>query len=323
MKGYLDFQHNVKVSQRRVGQALHKVAPHYQTRRQTDTARLLNPIPYRADYFGHKLHIDQNEKLVMYGATHVIGIDGHSRFIVACKTMPIKNNKIIYEHIYCEAIKSHGLFDQIRVDHGKEFYLMLGMQEQLANYHQNQSMLCHRQTQSKKNLPIERFWKEVNTRVNYPIKTALVHLDNSNVINLDDELHKYCISWLTCIVSSYGIKICTGSWNKHPIADRGIPEILKNRTTRTIFLSPLLIPSPDEAVEIYETTFNGRLTEESPFGLDPLKSNQLLTDTRQQNFDANFDISGIFGGLVNAQYADFENALVYYITETQRLSAFV
>ena len=30
-------------------------------------ANNLNPIPYHAEYFGHKLHMDQNEKLNMFG----------------------------------------------------------------------------------------------------------------------------------------------------------------------------------------------------------------------------------------------------------------
>ena len=32
----------------------------------------MNPIPYKADYPGHKLHIDQNEKLVMYEVCHIV-----------------------------------------------------------------------------------------------------------------------------------------------------------------------------------------------------------------------------------------------------------
>ena len=56
-------------------------APQYHQRCQTNTARLTNPIPYKADYFGHKLQIDQNEKLVIYGVTHVTATDGHSRFV--------------------------------------------------------------------------------------------------------------------------------------------------------------------------------------------------------------------------------------------------
>ena len=60
----------------------------------------VNPIPYRAYYFGHKMHFDQNEKLVMYGVTHVVSVDGHSRFITGAYTMPMKNNLVIYEDVF-------------------------------------------------------------------------------------------------------------------------------------------------------------------------------------------------------------------------------
>lgn len=60
----------------------------------------LNPIPYHAEYMGHKLHMDQNEKIGMFGATHVVAVDGFSSRIVAHATMPIKNNLIIYEKVY-------------------------------------------------------------------------------------------------------------------------------------------------------------------------------------------------------------------------------
>ena len=64
------------------------------------TTRSLNPIPYSADYFGHKVHVDQNEKLVLYGVTHICAIDGYSNKIVAFITMPIKNCIEIYSHLY-------------------------------------------------------------------------------------------------------------------------------------------------------------------------------------------------------------------------------
>lgn len=85
--------HGTRVSQGRVGQA------RYHERRTTKTAKSLNPIPYKADYFGHKLHIDQNEKLIMYGVTHICAVDGFSGKIVQFITMPIKNNLEIYEHL--------------------------------------------------------------------------------------------------------------------------------------------------------------------------------------------------------------------------------
>ncbi|CAG2216976.1 unnamed protein product [Mytilus edulis] len=56
--------------------------------KENDGARNLNPIPYRAEYFGHKLHCDQNEKLVMFGLTHVAAIDGYSGKVVTWASMP-------------------------------------------------------------------------------------------------------------------------------------------------------------------------------------------------------------------------------------------
>ncbi len=60
----------------------------------------INSIPYFAEYFGHKLHMDQNEKLVMFGATHVMAVDGFSGKIVGYASMQLKNNLTIYDKVY-------------------------------------------------------------------------------------------------------------------------------------------------------------------------------------------------------------------------------
>ena len=86
MTGLLASQ-GLRVSQQRVGESLSRVNPGYQHARRTATARQMNLIPYCADYFGHKLHIDQNEKLVMFGVTHICAVDGYSGKIVEFVTM--------------------------------------------------------------------------------------------------------------------------------------------------------------------------------------------------------------------------------------------
>ena len=96
MTGYVRQKHKVAIAEKRNGAALSMVSPRYTAQRRTSTTRAVNPIPYRADYFGHKFHIEQNERLVMYGVTHVAAINGHSRFVVVGTTMPIKNNLTIY-----------------------------------------------------------------------------------------------------------------------------------------------------------------------------------------------------------------------------------
>ena len=56
-----------------------------------------NPKFYKAVFFGRKLHVDQNEKLVMYGVTHAEARDRYSRMILGYTKMAIKNNLMIYK----------------------------------------------------------------------------------------------------------------------------------------------------------------------------------------------------------------------------------
>ena len=100
MAGNLRQKLGTAIGQNCTGGALAKVHPGNHRKRQNKSARQTNPIPYRADYFSHKLHLDQNEKLIMYGVTHVVAIYGHSRFVVAACTSPIKNNILIFDQIY-------------------------------------------------------------------------------------------------------------------------------------------------------------------------------------------------------------------------------
>jgi len=101
IKGYLDMKaRGTFASERRVRESLSRVAPLYHYHRQRGTERQINPHPYTAEYHGHKLHMDQNEKLAAYGVVHVCSIDGFSRYIPSFACMSVKNNVLIYEHVY-------------------------------------------------------------------------------------------------------------------------------------------------------------------------------------------------------------------------------
>ena len=94
MTCYLAQKDDVHLGVKKVGRALAEVCLQHYSQRKT------NPIPYCADYFGHKLYMDQNEKLMVYGVTHVLAIAGHSHSIAAFSTMPIKNNAKCYDEVY-------------------------------------------------------------------------------------------------------------------------------------------------------------------------------------------------------------------------------
>ena len=105
MKGYLESK-GIKVSEHKVRSALQQVAPESYEKRRQNTVDKTNPVPYYARYFGHKIHLDQNEKLIQFGCTHVIAVDGFSGKIVGNLTLPVKNNVMIYQEVlrYCTAL---------------------------------------------------------------------------------------------------------------------------------------------------------------------------------------------------------------------------
>ena len=99
IKGFLKSK-GIDAGDRRVGKASSVVSALYHAARCANVQRNINPLPYKADYFRHKLHIDQNEKVVMYGLTHACASDGYSGKLVSFAPMPIKNNSVIYDQIY-------------------------------------------------------------------------------------------------------------------------------------------------------------------------------------------------------------------------------
>ena len=47
------------------------------------------------------------------------------------------------------------------------------------------------------NHTVEKCWPEVNARVNYPIKSCLIKIEENDVIGMDSPVHKFCVSWFT------------------------------------------------------------------------------------------------------------------------------
>ena len=121
------------------------------------------------------MHLDQNEKLIHFGVTYVMARDGFSGKIVGAAVMPFMMKSIVL---------LFGMWDQVRVDHGKEFYLTLYVHEKLHAGRGDPNVAPYVQTTSTCNHVIERMWVELNHRVTYPIKRIMVSMQNHQMINM-------------------------------------------------------------------------------------------------------------------------------------------
>jgi hypothetical protein len=143
-------------------------------------------VPYNAQYFGHKVHVDLNEKLVDFGCILVGAIDGYSGMLLSYFTIHRKNAVSVCQ-MYRELCAQYEIWDQVRVDHGNEFMLMLYMQFKLQDLKYNLDRKPFVQTTSRMNRVVERTWHEINQRVNYLIKENLFFYVLNDMLDTEND----------------------------------------------------------------------------------------------------------------------------------------
>lgn len=249
VKGHL-LSKGIKASEKRIGDMMRELRPREHAVRVGLHRQLRNPIPYTARYFGHKLHIDQNEKLVMHGMCHICAIDGYSSKIIRHCVFPAKNCVDIYADFYIPMLLEYGMRATLRVDHSTEWNLMLSVQDYLKTHRPEIDRKPYIQSKSSENLKIERYWVGVNQKVNYPIKLLLNEMASDSEFDLDSNFEKTSVSYFVCNVARYAVKQHTAAWNNHRIAGRGIPNELASNSAKRL-RTPSNIPDRDTAVHSY------------------------------------------------------------------------
>ena len=324
MQGLLKSQ-GINVGQNRISHSLMRVAPGPMRGRQINIHQHLNPAPYHALYYGEKLHMDQNEKLNRFGVTHVLAIDGFSRKIVGLITIPRKNAIGIYNALMRPLLLIEGLWEQVRVDHGMEFVLVVAIQQHLASLRHHHHHVPALQTMSTSNHRVERIWVEINQRINYPIKRILVAMEGSDDIDMSNDIVQFCVSWTTINTIAFALRRFVLAWNHHRIPGNsgGVPNLLASTHRNTTQVSTLNIPSTDNAIHLF-TSAGGHLTPESTFGSDPLEGYPHLQYLRERDFRATYpNMDAIFHNVVTSDGTIFRQSIHCFIQLKKRFSSLV
>ena len=321
LKGYIQSK-GVLVSERKLKSALPRMSPLWHNARQQNSHERSNPSIYVARYFGHKLHLDQNEKLVHYGVTYVLARDGFSGKIVGAAVMQCKNNEIIYSEVYRACLSEYGLWDQVRVDHGREFYLTLYIHEKLRNASRGDPEIAPYVQTSTHNHIIERVWVEVNSRITYPIKRVVIAMDEQRQINMDDGTEKYCVSYVLRNVCTVGLTRMIEAWNNHNIPQKGVPNTLQANNDGTNAINPADIPTASAAVSAYRRQ-GGSLTDPAEFGEDPLADDASLCRRRDDLWLSRcggLNCSDIYSAVMCGNTWHLKNAILKFIEVTNELA---
>ena len=142
-------------------------------------------------------------------------------------------------------------------------------------------------------------------RVKYPIEAALNHLVAGGHMSLDSE-NKY-MSVVSQSVAASGAQSCVSA---HTVPGRGVPNELMVANNSAAVLPNHLIPSTDEAVQLYRHA-GGVLTAPSPFGTDPWQHQADASSARLRILSLVYsDVQPLFESHVNFNPLPFQQYLI-------------
>ena len=219
-------------------------------------------------------------------------------------TLPVKNVVAIYDLLLKPLLLTTGLWELVRVDHGREFALVTSVQQSLAPLRGTHTLVPVLQSTSRQNHRVERLWPEGNQRINDPVKQVLVEMENNGEIDMNCEVTKFCVSFVSIMVVSEPTSQFISAWNMHRVPRRngGIPNVL--------------------AIAFHEQQTGNRLTRVSRFGTDHLYENESLQRLRDQDFTNQYpNMQLIFTELLHRSPQLFKSAIAHHIQLTFSFSS--
>jgi hypothetical protein len=281
------------ISKRATKRALQALFPVQYAARRSHALRRLLRGHFFAPYVGYCMYIDANCKLQEYGLYVSGAQDGKSRRILALKCLTDLLMHTVYTETWLPAIATLGFLpDQTLTDKGSEnlllafvchhvhilFILTNGLAQQVGY------RARHRFVPSTRNR-IERFWAEVNLRVNLPVKLMLMAMEHQNILDVANRHHIGAIQSLLKPVMQHALDMLKDAYNSHYVrSSRGHG----GRPNQLWQLNPHpggnpSLPLGYDAVAEYESANPGKIVTLRPAWVaerDPISNDQAKRLTR-------------------------------------------
>ena len=178
---------------------------------------------------------------------------------------------------------------------------------------------------------IERLWVEVNTRINYPVKSIL-EMENCGKISMANILHKHCVSWFAIdykhlfshgiaiqfLVKLHLLKVNVQFWLLFSCRNKGrrrggmgshIPHDVMQRNSRISGLDLRHLPSSTRGVTMYRE--GGRISDETCFGEDPIYSDSTKCSHQNASLQRKIPFIWRYFSWASKWKTCFESALFY------------
>lgn len=156
-------------------------------------------------------------------------IDGFSRLIlyVKCETS-IQALPVV--EFFASAVQNYGFPSRVRSDHGYENHFVAILMNAVRGLNRG----SHITGKSVHNQRIERLWVDVFKEVCDSVYRELYSLENENLLNLENEVHRFCVQYVYKLVINRKLSSFRSAWNVHKIRTEN------NKTPRQLWLEGLL-----------------------------------------------------------------------------------